>query len=101
MESHKKSTAQMSQIDNELNLLKQRLAILEEEKRLEAEKAANPMKVLKDIIDEKNKQIENHKYARSAPLARFHEQEKVAILEPIFNIFVDIQKRLEALEKKE
>jgi hypothetical protein len=92
----------MSQIDNELNLLKQRLAALEEQKRIEAEKEAekkaNPIKVLGEILDEKKKQIENN---RKVPLARFYDQEKVAMLEPIFNMLVDIQKRLDALEKKE
>ena len=95
----------MSQIDNELNLLKQRLAALEEQKRIEAEKdaekKANPIKVLEGIIDEKKKQIENNRYSKSLPLARFYDQEKVAMLEPIFNMLVDIQKRLDALEKKE
>ena len=95
----------MSQIDNELNLLKQRLAALEEQKRIEAEKEAekkaNPIKVLGEILDEKKKQIENNRYSKSLPLARFYDQEKVAMLEPIFNMLVDIQKRLEALEKKE
>ena len=95
----------MSQIDNELNLLKQRLAALEEQKRIEAEKEAekkaNPIKVLGEILDEKKKQIENNRYSKSLPLARFYDQEKVAMLEPIFNMLVDIQKRLDALEKKE
>jgi hypothetical protein len=95
----------MSQIDNELNLLKQRLAALEEQKRIEtekeAEKKANPMRVLEEIIDEKKKQIQRDTYSKSLPLARFYDQEKVAMLEPIFNMLVDIQKRLDALEKKE
>jgi hypothetical protein len=34
-------------------------------------------------------------------LARFYDQEKVAMLEPILNMLVDIQMRLDALEKKE
>ena len=52
----------MSQIDNDLNLLKQRIAALEEQKRIEAEKEAekkaNPMRVLEGILNEKKKQIE-------------------------------------------
>ena len=50
----------MSQIDIDLNLLKQRIAALEEQKRIEAEKEAekkaNPMRVLEVIIEEKKKQ---------------------------------------------
>ena len=84
----------MSAIDSELLLLKQRLSALEEQKRIEAEKEAekkaNPMKVLKDIIDEKKQQIENNRYSKyrdltSLPLARFYDQEKVGMLEPILN----------------
>jgi len=95
----------MSQIDTELNLLKQRLAALEEQKRIEAEKEAekkaNPLRVLEGILDEKKERIENNRYLKSYPLARFYDQEKVAMLEPIFNMLVDIQRRLDALEKKE
>jgi hypothetical protein len=91
----------MSQIDIDLNLLKQRIAALEEQKRIEAEKKANPIKILEVIIEEKKKQIENNRYSKSLPLARFYDQEKVAMLEPILNMLVDIQRRLEALEKKE
>jgi hypothetical protein len=94
----------MSNIDTELSLLKQRLAALEEQKRIEAEKEAekkaNPMKVLVDIIDEKKKKIENNRYSKSLPLAQYYDQEKVAMLEPILNALQDIQKRLTALETK-
>jgi hypothetical protein len=95
----------MSQIDIDLNLLKQRIAALEEQKRIEAEKEAekkaNPIKILEVIIEEKKKKIENNRYSKSLPLARFYDQEKVAMLEPILNMLVDIQMRLDALEKKE
>ena len=94
----------MSNIDSELSLLKIRLAALEEQKRIEAEKEAekkaNPMKVLGDIIDEKKKKIENNRYSKSLPLAQYYDQEKVAMLEPILNALQDIQKRLTALETK-
>ena len=94
----------MSAIDSELSLLKQRLAALEEQKRIEAEKdaekKANPMKVLEMIIEEKKKKIENNRYSKSIPLAQYYDQEKVAMLEPILNALQDIQKRLAALENK-
>lgn len=119
----------MSQIDNELNLLKQRLAALEEQKRIEAEKEAekkaNPIKVLGEILDEKKKWvrdvtqcIEARRKSYNIELIThqlkeidsnyvkpemhfFNEKDKLAMLEPIFNMLVDIQKRLDALEKKE
>jgi hypothetical protein len=98
----------MSQLDSELTLLKQRLAALEEQKRIElekeAEKKTNPLKVLEEILNEKKKEIANNiagnRY-KSNPLGKCYDQEKVSMLEPIFNMLQDIQKRLDALEKKE
>jgi hypothetical protein len=93
-----------TEMESELNLLKQRLAFLEEQKRIqiekETEKKANPLKVLEVIIDEKKKQIANNRYSKSIPLARFYDEEKVSMLEPIFNMLLDIQKRLDVLENK-
>jgi hypothetical protein len=95
----------MSQIDSDLSLLRQRLATLEEQKRIEdeknAEKRTNPLKVLQEIIVAKSKQIERNSYSKSIPLARFYDQEKLDMLEPIYNMLVDIQRRLDILEKKD
>jgi hypothetical protein len=116
----------MSNIDTELSLLKQRLAALEEQKRIEAEKEAekkaNPMKVLGEILEEKNTWVDgvtkrlnclnaiaewSTEYKRitnsslSNPDSRFfNEKDKIAMLEPILNALQDIQKRLTALETK-
>jgi hypothetical protein len=93
-----------SEMESELNLLKQRLAFLEEQKQIqiekEAEKKANPLKVLEVIIDEKKKKIANNRYSKSIPLARFYDEEKLSMLEPIFHMLQDIQKRLDVLENK-
>lgn len=91
----------MSHLDSELKTLRIRLAMLEEQKRIELEKKEFPLKTLEDIIDEKRKQIERNSYSKSLPLARFYDQEKVAFLEPILNMLKNIQERLDALEKKE
>ena len=94
----------MSSIYSELENLRLRLAALEEQKRIEAEtaaeKKANPLKTLEGILDEKKRQIERNRYSKSIPLARFYDQEKVSYLEPIFNMLKNIQERLEVLEKK-
>ena len=111
----------MSAIDSELSLLKARLAVLKEQKRIETEKEAekmvNPMKILKAIIDEK-KQRQN--LLASAPRgghARpsipkgvhmstedqvwvFDQNDKVEFLEPIFNMLKKIEERLNILENK-
>ena len=95
----------MSQLDSELNALRIRLATLEEQKRIDSEidseKKAFPLKTLEGIIDEKRKHIERNSYSRCPPLARFYDQEKLAFLEPIFNMLKNIQERLDALERKE
>ena len=92
----------MSQLDSELNTLRIRLATLEKQKRIQsetaAEKKAFPLKILEGIIDEKSKQIERNSYSKSLPLARFYDQEKIAFLEPIFNMLKNIQERLDTLE---
>lgn len=92
----------MSQIDSEIHALRTRIKALEEQKAIRVEKAekerAFPLETLRDIIQEKKWQIERNSYSKSLPLARFYDQEKVGYLEPIFNMLVDIQKRLEALE---
>jgi len=119
-------------IDSQLTLLKQRITELEEKKRAEttkeAEKKANPMEVLTEILEEKNtwidgvtkniisrdhcnglnsiahrsieyKRITNSSHSNPEVLF-FNEKDKVAMLEPILNALQDIQKRLTALETK-
>jgi len=94
----------MSQIENEINMLRNKLIGLEEQKRFETEKEKekrdNPLNVLKNIIDEKRRTINRNSYSKSIPLARFYDQEKLEMMEPIFNMLKDIQDRLEFLEKK-
>ena len=93
----------MSSIDAELTLLRQRLTSLEEQKKVdtekELEKKSFPLKTLESIIDTKKKQIENNRYSKSLPLARFYDQEKVEMLEPIFNMLKNIQERLDIIER--
>ena len=94
----------MSTIDSELSLLKQKLASLEEQKRIENEKQLyelqNPMNILEEIIIKKYEQIARNSYSKSIPLARFYDEEKLAMLSPIFNALKNIQERLYAIEKK-
>jgi hypothetical protein len=91
----------MSQLDSEINRLRGMLASLEQQKRIESEKKACPLKTLEGILDEKRKQIERNSYSKSIPLARFYDKEKVEFLEPIFNMLKNIHERLDVLEKKE
>ena len=92
----------MTEIDSEIYALRARINALEEQKAIRVEKAekerAFPLDALEKIIHLKKQQIERNSYSKSLPLARFYDQEKIGYLEPIFNMLVDIQKRLEALE---
>ena len=97
----------MSQLDSELNMLRIRLAALEEQKRIELETASEkkefPLKTLEEIINAKKIQIEDDtKHPRKrVPLAKYYEKEHVAFLEPILDALKNIQERLDALEKRE
>ena len=80
----------MSQLDSELQLLRIRLAALEEQKRTEDEKKSFPLKTLEGVVD-KYKSI-GHGCAKT--------KETLAFLEPILDILKNIQERLDILEKK-
>jgi hypothetical protein len=54
---------------------------------------------LGQIIEEKKQKINRNSYSKSVPLARFYDEEKVAMMEPIFNMLKDIQQRLTVLEQ--
>lgn len=94
----------MSHLDSELDQLRTRLAALEEQKRIEAEKIAEkkafPLKTLKEIIDEKRVRLERNCYGKSGQVVKWNDHEKVAFLEPIYNMLKDIQERLDLLEKR-
>lgn len=110
----------MSTIDSELILLKARLAALEEQKRIEAEKDAekkeNPMKVLETILEDKKKRPNYLAGASRGQYGRpnnpnihlgtedkewvIDQNDKVEFLEPIFNMLKKIEERLDILENK-
>jgi hypothetical protein len=93
----------MSNIDSELTLLRQKIEMLEKQKKAEDEKKAvkeaNPLATLGQIIEEKKQKINKNSYSKSIPLARFYDEEKVAMMEPIYNMLKDIQQRLTVLEQ--
>jgi hypothetical protein len=91
----------MNQLDDELVLLRNRIAALEEKKRREEENKMNPMTKLEAVIDEKKK---NHRYpGPGSHRDRFVNYNmltgELAYLEPILYALQDIQKRLTALEE--
>ena len=111
----------MSTIDAELNLLKQKIKVLEEQKRMktqeEAGKKENSMKVLEEILSKKkaypNVMIHTNpsvnlcvskptEIPRSTEsfLWLWGENDKVEFLEPIFHMLKKIDERLQILETK-
>ena len=95
----------MSQLDSEINLLKQQINKLEEQKKIKEEtelkKRENPLNTLKDIIDEKRKYVETINYSfKGAHASVSMMTDKIGYLEPIFNMLKDIKERVENLEKK-
>ena len=92
----------MSNIASELTLLRQKIEMLEKQKMAEDEMKvakADPLSMLGQIIEAKKEQISRNRYSKSVPLARFYDEEKVAMMEPIFNMLKDIQQRLTVLEQ--
>ena len=84
----------MSNIASELTLLRQKIEMLEKQKKDEDEMKvakADPLAALGQIIEAKKEQISRNRYSKSVPLARFYDEEKVAMMEPIFNMLKDIQ----------
>jgi hypothetical protein len=94
----------MSQLDEELKTLRLKLAALEEQKRIEAEIAAeqraNPLKTLETFLTQTRATIERDRYSKSFPLAGFYDRRTVAYLEPIVEMLKRIEDRLDALEAK-
>ena len=90
----------MSQLDAELELVRVRLAALEEEKRNEMkaalEKKALPLKALEVMIDShRSVQFIGNKFQHE----RYRiAQEKLSYLEPILNALKKINERLDVLE---
>ena len=83
--------------------------LVEPQTDIASEKKEFPLKALEGIIDEFRKKSGSSNFMASGlpledrkkiHLARFYDQEKVAFLEPIFNMLKNIQGRLEVLEKK-
>ena len=91
----------MNRLDEELVLLRNRIAAIEEKKRKEEENKMNPMTKLETVIEEKKN---NHRYpGPGCHKDRFVSYNRLtgelAYLEPILYALQDIQKRLLALEQ--
>ena len=56
--------------------------------------------MISDILSEKKNAIQNNRYAKNVPLARYYDQELVTHLEAIYNILQIVDTRLSEIENK-
>jgi len=93
----------MSSITEEIQQLQLRILELEKQQKDESTKKTSihhNFKVLNDILNEKKTAINNNRYSKSVPLARYYDQELVTHLEAIYNILQIVDERLKKLEEK-
>lgn len=94
----------MSSTTNEIQQLQLRILELEKQKK---EKEENDKKIsidynfniLNDMLTTKKTAINNNRYSKSVPLARYYDQQLVNHLEAINNILHILNNRLSKLEE--
>lgn len=95
----------MSQLDSELDRLRLRMAILEQEKQKEAEialeKKSFPLKTLEEVIVNSKKYVNRGagKLGSGQRENYINSMRELSFLEPILDALKNINERLEALEK--
>jgi len=95
----------MCSVTEEIQQLQLRILELEKQKK---EKDAidkktsidNNFNVINDVLTKKKTAINNNRYSKSVPLARYYDQELVTHLEAVYNILQIVDERLKKLEEK-
>ena len=95
----------MSSVTEEIQKLQVRILELEKQKKEKDESDKKTsidhnFKVINDVLTEKKTAINNNRYSKSVPLARYYDQELVTHLEAIYNILQIVDERLKKLEDK-
>ena len=95
----------MSLVTEEIQQLQLRILELEKQKKEKDESDKKTsidhnFKVINDLLTEKTTAINNNRYSKSVPLARYYDQELVTHLEAIYNILQIVDERLTKLEEK-
>ncbi len=95
----------MISVTEEIQQLQLRILKLEKQQKEKDESnkkisIEHNFKVINDILTEKKTAINNNRYSKSVPLARYYDQELVRHLEAIYNILQIIDERLKKLEEK-
>ena len=95
----------MSSVTEEIQQLQVRILELEKQKKEKDESdkktsIEHNFNVINDVLTEKKTAINNNRYSKSVPLARYYDQELVTHLEAIYNILQIVDERLKKLEDK-
>jgi hypothetical protein len=95
----------MSSVPEEIQQLQLRILELEKQKKEKDERDKKTsidhnFKVIHDLLTEKKTAINNNRYSKSVPLAKYYDQELVTHLESIYNILQIVDERLKKLEDK-
>ena len=95
----------MSSVTEEIQQLQVRILELEKQKKEKDESdkktsIEHNFNVINDVLTKKKTAINNNRYSKSVPLARYYDQELVTHLEAIYNILQIVDERLKKLEDK-
>ena len=95
----------MSSVPEEIQQLQLRILELEKQKKEKDESdkktsIEHNFNVINDVLTKKKTAINNNRYSKSVPLARYYDQELVTHLEAIYNILQIVDERLKKLEDK-
>ena len=95
----------MISVTEEIQQLQLRMLELEKQKKEKDESDKKTsidynFKVINYVLTEKKTAINNNRYSKSVPLARYYDQELVTHLEAIYNILQIVDERLKKLEDK-
>ena len=94
----------MSSITEEIQQLQLRILELEKQQKEKHESDIKTsidhnFKVINDLLTEKKTAVNNNRYSKSVPLARYYDQQLVTHLEAIYNILQIVDERLKKLEE--
>jgi hypothetical protein len=95
----------MSSVTEEIQQLQLRIFELEKQKKEKDESDKKTsidhnFNVINDVLTEKKTAIDNNRYSKSVPMARYYDQQLVTHLEAIYNILQIVDERLKKLEEK-
>ena len=90
-------------ISEEIQQLQLRIVELEkqekEKQKTEKETSiSHNFTIITDLLNEKKRNIQNNRYSKNVPLARYYDEELVTHLEAIYNILRLFDTRLSKLE---